>query len=121
MLDTLDRLISISTMGSFNLRICKKSIHFHSYSSLNQISCQPLTGCNYHAGYRIKIKLIYRKNKRSRSSIDLDLHYTRVPSSNSTKNLNYLSSVYIYHTNTTVVGDFINTMRMTFELNFDLN
>ena len=39
-------------------------------------------GYNSHAGYRIKFKLICRLTKyRDQSSIDLDIHNTRVPSS----------------------------------------
>ena len=53
-------------MLTFNLRIYK-NISFHIfnfiYSSTDQSSLQPLTGYDYHAGYRIKIKLICRLTK----------------------------------------------------------
>ena len=60
--DNPNRTISIFIVGTFKLRI--KNIfflHLHfSYSSSHQSSLQLLSGQNYHAGYRIKIKLICR-------------------------------------------------------------
>ena len=80
MLDTnnLDSLISINI--TLNVRINALSLSLI-YSSLDQSSGQPVNGYDYRAGYRIKIKLIYGLKKRSKSSTDLDIHNTRVPSS----------------------------------------
>ncbi len=59
-----NHLISIPIVGTYNLRIYKKNF-----------TSQYLTGYDYHARYQIKI------NKRSISSLDLDIRITRVPSS----------------------------------------
>ena len=50
------------------------------YSFPYQSFHQTLTRYNYQAGFQIKIKLICRFKKRSRSKIYLDIHSTKIPS-----------------------------------------
>ena len=84
----------LSTVVTFNLRIYKN----YAYLYLDQSSLQHLTGYDYHADYQIKIKLICRLKRRS--SIDLDIHITRVnqaqfiSNENIKKNVNMISGSF---------------------------
>ena len=63
-------MIERAELGTFHIFVLV-------YIFSDQSSLQPLTGYDYHAGYRMKIPLqIY---KRSKSMLDLDIRNTRIP------------------------------------------
>ena len=89
------RFISILTVSTFNLRIFKKqylSLSLYPYWS------NPLAWYDYHISNKEKLTCRLQINKRSRSSNDLNLHNTRVSSSDQSRlwpSFNYKKGLWL--------------------------